>query len=88
MSLANTVIVGKINFPKTFGRRETYQLETLLKKSYKWVLELAIHKSTDLPYLDKVTIEEDLGWPGQWEYPEDLSMAFETAEIHLNIQVA
>jgi hypothetical protein len=88
MSLANTVIVGKINFHNIVERSETCQLEAQLRKSHKWVVELATQKSTDLPCLEEVEIGEDVGWPGRWEYPEDLRKAFGTAGIHLVIRVA
>jgi hypothetical protein len=47
-------------------------------------MELAEHKSTRFPGLEKVEIRES-GHQVEWQYPEDLMNAFETAGIHLFI---
>jgi hypothetical protein len=65
------------------------ELETQLRSSYKWVLELAEQKATKFPCLGKVTLLEDItGFHVEWAYPEDLLEAFEAAGIRLLVQAA
>jgi hypothetical protein len=50
-------------------------------------MEIAQHKSSNFPMLKEVIMEEER-LPGpdmsmEWEYPEDILMAYKTAEILL-----
>jgi hypothetical protein len=63
------------------------ELETQLRSSYKWVLELAGQKAIKFPCLEKVTLIENItGSFVEWAYPEDLLKAFEAAKINLVVR--
>jgi hypothetical protein len=56
------------------------------EKTYSWVMELAEHKSTVLPSLGIVELEQHCGEQVEWEwYPDDLQEAFWNVGIDLFI---
>jgi hypothetical protein len=60
-------------------------LDHQVRKTYSWVMELAEHKLTRSTSLEEVVLEDKGIYAAEWEYPEDLVEAFETAGIHLFI---
>jgi hypothetical protein len=62
-----------MKFFTPIGHISTIGLETQLGSSYRWMLELAEHKWTKFPCLEKVTLLEEHHGPQvsvDWAYPK------------------